>query len=529
MELISLSPTWLCFKKSSASTLFVLIWHSLFCSAGWSQTINYRAELSKQISYLGPSGMVMKWVNANSNGPFSPDGKLELSLEVETRQSISTTDFNWTLNGIEPAQLLESSLSQLNANKYRYRALLKIENGISKLNVCTRKNGKTKCAQSLLIEKRFNRIFIDQGDNLIIANRPIISWITPEIYDSERKTHLIKSKEVEIKLHIGGINTPLQMDDLRVYQNGEKLDMNNAFLRQNGEIYIFSGIFSITDIYREQKIHLDVNTSSGVFSSDTLVLKYSSKKPVLYVLSIGAASNLQFTAQDAKDFAAIFEQQQNLLPERRLFDKVVIKKLTGEDAKAESIRKQVAEMAYLIRSGEIDPDDVVLLFISTHGFIDNSELRLQGFDYQTNLRGPTSVSFKKEILEELANVPCKKIIFVDACHGGGAKNDVRDINAEISRMNEVSSGVAVLASCQEDEEAYEDGSWGNGAFTEALIEGLKNGKADANNDQIIRIEELNKYLQQRVPEMVLQVKGKIQTPVLTKNELGDLPLFIVNQ
>ena len=86
-----------------------------------------------------------------------------------------------------------------------------------------------------------------------------------------------------------------------------------------------------------------------------------------------------------------------------------------------------------------------------------------------------------------------------------------------------------MTSSSRDEESYEDVKWQNGAFTEAMITGLRDGKADDNNNGIITLMELESYLKLEVARMVQLVKNKPQNPLLSRNEIGDLPIYTVQK
>jgi uncharacterized caspase-like protein len=70
----------------------------------------------------------------------------------------------------------------------------------------------------------------------------------------------------------------------------------------------------------------------------------------------------------------------------------------------------------------------------------------------------------------------------------------------------------------------EDPSWGNGAFTKAVVEGI-NGKADLNSTGRITYKMLDFYISERVKELT---HGR-QTPV-TQGPGGvpDFPITTVN-
>lgn len=101
-------------------------------------------------------------------------------------------------------------------------------------------------------------------------------------------------------------------------------------------------------------------------------------------------------------------------------------------------------------------------------------------------------------------------------------------------------GVSTLTSCGSTEKSYENKSWENGAFTEALLNAF-NGttcsdatgqfQADKDQDGILRLGELYDFLRRRVPELV---KAEVpnaptsQTPFMPESELDkQLPLYIL--
>ena len=142
-------------------------------------------------------------------------------------------------------------------------------------------------------------------------------------------------------------------------------------------------------------------------------------------------------------------------------------------------------------------------------------------------------------------------MFIDACNSGaayasvsGAKSVTDDGLAKaINQINSTISGMSTFTSCRKREKSYEDEKWQNGAFTEAILEALKNqsfadkkGKeyrADIDKDGIITIGELKSFLANRVPYLVETQKKDAptkQVPLMTNNELGDqFPLFVLER
>lgn len=84
------------------------------------------------------------------------------------------------------------------------------------------------------------------------------------------------------------------------------------------------------------------------------------------------------------------------------------------------------------------------------------------------------------------------------------------------------NGVIVFTAATSRQNSLEDAQWGNGAFTKALVEGLK-GAADIKNQGKITVSLLDFYVAERVKELT---GGKL-TPATVKPEtVPDFPIAI---
>ena len=105
---------------------------------------------------------------------------------------------------------------------------------------------------------------------------------------------------------------------------------------------------------------------------------------------------------------------------------------------------------------------------------------------------------------------------LDACHAGAVGGDRRKgtggLTDDLVRdLVTDDYGVIVMASSMGREESQENNAHRGGAFTVALTEGLT-GKADANKDGTVYLNELDAYLTDRVKELT---RGQ-QHPVTAK-------------
>jgi len=104
----------------------------------------------------------------------------------------------------------------------------------------------------------------------------------------------------------------------------------------------------------------------------------------------------------------------------------------------------------------------------------------------------------------------------------GSRRAQTDITGMVNELASAENGVVVFASSTGKQYSLEDVSWGNGAFTKALVEGLS-GKADYTGKGKITINMLDLYISEKVKELT---RGQ-QTPTTTKPQtIADFPVAV---
>lgn len=102
------------------------------------------------------------------------------------------------------------------------------------------------------------------------------------------------------------------------------------------------------------------------------------------------------------------------------------------------------------------------------------------------------------------------------------KRAISDITGVINELTSAENGVVVFSSSTGRQYSLEDPLWQNGAFTKAVVEGIR-GKADLLGKGKITVNMLDAYIAERVKELT---QGK-QTPVTTKpNTVPDFPIAV---
>jgi hypothetical protein len=178
------------------------------------------------------------------------------------------------------------------------------------------------------------------------------------------------------------------------------------------------------------------------------------------------------------------------------------------------------------------PDDVLLLHFSCHGLkSDSGELFFAAADTQPDLLGSTTVSadFVRKCMQQS---PSRRIVLLlDCCYGGAftrgvtvrASGDVNVLDSFPQERLGGGRGRAVITASGEREFAFEGTRLAEdnrrkrpSVFSAALIEGLRTGDADRNQDGLVSLDELYDYLFEKVreqnprqtPKRVIELEGE---------------------
>jgi hypothetical protein len=269
----------------------------------------------------------------------------------------------------------------------------------------------------------------------------------------------------------------------------------------------------------ENVLTVQVRNASGTATTEEAHVFYDETKPTVYALAIGPKSlDLAFPEKDATDFRKFIANTGAQLP-KRIGRVVAYPPMIGKEATAAIISGQIEGL----RHANIQERDILFLHISTHGFLHENKLYLQGARFDIAAPQSTSVDFDK-IAEFLAPIKCKKIIFLDACFSRGAKSNPADWEAARKAWYNKIDGVVIFTSSEN--KSYEDAKWNNGAFTKVLIEGLS-GNANTDGNDYISIKELDTYMSRHVPILVKTI-NQLQEPKVTRNTFAvDMPVWWV--
>ena len=178
-------------------------------------------------------------------------------------------------------------------------------------------------------------------------------------------------------------------------------------------------------------------------------------------------------------------------------------------------RQLVEESIYTLFSGR-QRDDLLLLFFSGHGIKDDSgTLYLATRSTRKSLRGelitPTAVSASFIHSSMSRSRSKRQVVILDSCFSGAfaeglsAKDDgIVDISKQLG-----GEGRAVLTSSSSTQYSFEQDGEELSLYTRFLIEGIKTGEADLDEDDVISIDELHEYARRKVQEVKPEIKPEL--------------------
>lgn len=312
--------------------------------------------------------------------------------------------------------------------------------------------------------------------------------------------------------------------DLRLFLNGSAVVLDNGrgvkvVAGEGGTLRSYALKLSPgANVIRATAFNADNSMQSNDATLKVMAIFTATHKPTLHALVIGIQEfrnpklTLKYPVADAKLFAETLRKGAT-----ELFEQVKITSLTSREA---TTREGV--IAAMERYQAINPDDVFILYLASHGTVDEGEYYLI-----TSNVGPVSTqrlkadALSQTLLKELvANVPStKKLVLIDTCNAGQLGQAMQ--KALLTRGMSEEAAIKVLSravgstilsastSAQEALEGYE----GHGLFTWTLTQGML-GKADKGRSGIVLTSELAAYVELEVPELAERIFKKAQFPTV---------------
>lgn len=471
---------------------------------------------------------------------FSSTRSDEITLRVTLENSGDANSGPTEIAFQYPAGIKPSASANNNIGPIAARSKREIDFLFSKTPQFTGAAVNIVCSVKENGQERIRKTLEGRSGGGVGGGGPIMIWTDPdpnEVGNRIKKTN----NQLEFKMNVV-TEKNLEPKNFKLRVNGVEMEGSKFNEQDLSSPKRDTGYYSYT--YRNKiplimgnnriEVIVDGKPSAPIF------VEYAPQRSNLFILAIGPShGDLMYTAKDAKDFAEAFRNQSGV---DKLYPNVHVQEITTpETTNLTGIKQAMYDLNYMWKDGLITPNDVVIIFMSSHGKIYNNRFKILQSGYNPKYED-VAIDYRSEVLDVLGQLNCKKLIFLDACHSGGAKEGFGGLSKAVIDLAKTQPGVSTLSSCKADEKSYEAQNWENGAFTEAMLEAFANKpftdargaySADANNDLIINLGELYDFLQRRVPQLVKSVIPNAptsQAPFMPEDQLDrGMPIYFIQK
>ncbi len=328
-----------------------------------------------------------------------------------------------------------------------------------------------------------------------------------------------------LDLHVRIIDRGGGVGDVRTLVNGTAVsDIQGRGIKvvaaagdanQTIHVRLVSGVNDIQVI----AFNADGSMHSNPAQASVLARYAPSGKPQLYALVVGIQDfansdlNLRYSVADANAVAQLL--QQRAAP---LFEKVNIETLTTQKTTTKE-----ALIAAFARYRTINPGDVFLFYVASHGAIEGADLASREyFLIPSSFNTVSDEAIRRDGLSDtelkrmIASIPAtRKLLMLDTCHAGAMGDAMMVSTRDLAESGAVTVlagavGSTILSASTSDQEALE-GENGHGLFTSVLLRGL-DGDADLRKNGSVKTLDLAVYLDDEVPKIALQHFNREQYP-----------------
>ncbi|MEA5489063.1 MULTISPECIES: caspase, EACC1-associated type [Pseudanabaena] len=145
------------------------------------------------------------------------------------------------------------------------------------------------------------------------------------------------------------------------------------------------------------------------------------------------------------------------------------------------------------------PDDLLLFYFSGHGVTDDRrDFYFTGLSTSREALPPTAVS-SSYVQSQMYNSRSKRqVAILDCCHSGAFPKGMmaKDVGTVDIKLG--GEGQAILTAADSSQYAFEQEGFELSLYTHFLVEGLKTGAADRDEDGDVSVDELHLYVEGKV-------------------------------
>ncbi len=269
----------------------------------------------------------------------------------------------------------------------------------------------------------------------------------------------------------------------------------------------------------KNQIKIKVINLEGLLSEKMLLVYRVERKRKIWAVIVGIndynkVPKLKYAVNDAKSFYDLMVGV-NKIPEEN------VKLLVDEKATLKNLRSILGTHL----KNKAGKEDMVIIYFAGHGATENDIMSPDGDGLEkyllTSDTNPNDLYASalpmRELSHILKRIRSERLIFiVDSCYSGSSGG--RTINSIGYRANlsdafldRISSGKGkiILTASGANEVSAEFDELQHGVFTYYLLEGLS-GMADIDNDRLISVDEVYKYVSEHVPQATHQEQHPVK-------------------
>ena len=336
------------------------------------------------------------------------------------------------------------------------------------------------------------------------------------IQSPDRRDSMVTENRLRIKAVAKSVNSE-PIEDIWVLVNGRRMETTRGIAVQGASAKSVEGMRAAVDVTvtltaPENRISVIAANRYAQSEPEMVTVRWEAGgetatsgaspdryKPDLYVLSIGVSRyrNGQYSLDYAhKDAGAVAEELGRQAG--RLYNSVKKRVLTDEQATRGNI---LDGLDWILQ--QATQNDLAVIFVAGHGLKD-SRGNYYFLPHEGDPESLRRTAVKWFDFQDVLNsLPSKVMLLVDTCHSGsvtGKRRDVSDITDALRELVNAESGVVVMTASTGREFSQEHPEWGHGAFTKALVEGLR-GEADYDKNRTVELKELDLFVTQRVKQL----------------------------
>jgi len=352
----------------------------------------------------------------------------------------------------------------------------------------------------------------DRPDELVkrLANgTPVIRILSPRVSDSVNGASAIVRAEVDMP-RIGGklanvyayangvIAAPTKPPVVTKTPEGEKLAYEWTAPLASDPRHLIQVLASTEEVAQEETLVVE----------RSLTPRAVDRPPRLFMLSVGVneyrndVGPLTYAVPDALETVNIFKTKG-----ASLYSVQTPLLLLDEKATPKNWTSTFEQLTNQLRNN-VQPDDVLLVFMSGHGIVDDITQQYYFCSYDLTKsdfdRRVYSGCISWQDFRHVSGIPCRKLVILDTCHSGAVQPPrSQQLKAAVRAFQD--SMIFTVTASAGHERAQERSEWGHGAFTKSLLEALS-GAADAPRgkfapDGVITLDELTAYVTKNVADL----------------------------